>query len=173
MEWFNSFQIQRVKWRPDLFCITGNRSAGHLQRPLCYLLHCQSPRSWEEMKRARQRGGLNGVYSSFFFLTYKQKARVDLSFLEFHTDNDVARIISALSVTGGGGETRTDNPTCINETLADFREYITDEPKGRNKDETQQTHGGSTLELSINKIGFCQQMAKKKKKRTFNQTEQN
>lgn len=39
----------------------------------------------------------------FFFLTYKQKAPVDLLFLEFHTDNDVARIIYALSVTGGGG----------------------------------------------------------------------
>lgn len=36
-----------------------------------------------------------------YFLIYKQKAPVDLLFLEFHTDNDVARIISALSVTGG------------------------------------------------------------------------
>lgn len=31
MEWFNSFQIQCVKWGTDLFCITGNRSAGHFQ----------------------------------------------------------------------------------------------------------------------------------------------
>lgn len=94
-----------------------------------------------------------------YFLIYKQKAPVDLLFLEFHTDNDVARIISALSVTGGG--THTNNPTCINGALADFREYITGEPKRRNKDASQQTRGGSTLELSINKIGFCQQMAKK------------
>lgn len=31
MERFNSFQIQCVKWGTDLFCITGNRSAGHFQ----------------------------------------------------------------------------------------------------------------------------------------------
>lgn len=43
----------------------------------------------------------------FIFLTYKQKAPVDLLFQEFHTDNDVARIISALSVTGGGGRAPT------------------------------------------------------------------
>lgn len=31
MEWFNSFQIQCVKWGTDLFRVTGNRSAGHFQ----------------------------------------------------------------------------------------------------------------------------------------------
>lgn len=33
---------------------------------------------------------------------YKQKAPVDLLFLEFHTDIDVTRIVSFLSVSGEG-----------------------------------------------------------------------
>lgn len=66
---------------------------------MCYLLFCQSSRPGQEMKCARQRGGLNGVYS--LFASYKQKAPVDLLFLELHTDNDVG-IISSLPRAGGG-----------------------------------------------------------------------
>lgn len=56
-------------------------------------------------------------FFSFFFLIYKQKAPVDLSFLEFHADNDAGRItFRPLWVTGG--EMHTNNPTCVNGALA-------------------------------------------------------
>lgn len=70
------------------------------------------------------------------YLMYKQKAPIDLQFLEFHTDNDVARIISFLSVSGEGNwgwGAQTNNLTCVNGALADIQKHITDEAKRRYK----------------------------------------
>lgn len=84
---------------------------------------------------------------------YKQKAPVDLLFLEFHTDNNVARIIPFLSVSGEGKEGRgahTSHRTCVNGALADIQKHITDEAKRRNKDASQRTRGGSTFVTAVN-----------------------
>lgn len=88
-----------------------------------------------------------------YFLMYKQKAPVDQLFLEFHTDNDVARIISFLSVSGEGreGGAHTSNLTCVNGALADIQKHITDEAKRRNKDASWQTRGGSTFVTAVNR----------------------
>lgn len=159
MEWFNSFQIQCVKWGTDLFCITGNRSAGQFQTNVPFV----SLSIILEL-RGNQRSQSERRIKCHLFLMFHLQTKGTHWFVVFGVSHWQRRGKNYVSNNNNNKNPHWQcNSSKWNHSLIRLK-LLMNHQKRRNKEASHQNVDTSTSEMPSNKLDSVNEQQKK----TFN-----